>query len=337
MDVEAVGAAVLHDVARVSRLLRGGLHGAGDLAVGHVGQTTEEAVVVADDRLQLDDLGVSDGAAVFAHGHTTDAGGGEDTGRLAGGTGAVEDGGVEGLGVSADDVVPEDALDIESGLLQQVVGVAGENLEGVRLHVDGAEALFLLGGRCLLGEPLSSHTATLDDAGVALHTGDVADTKPGAEHGVTQRLDVGPLRDGGELGALGRGGDVVVVEGADAQKDGRDTDTGKRLTGGAHLLVGLLVHLGLKAGQARLACSLAEELRDGEALQLLLLGGGQRALREESPLGGLFGLSLAELIRERFNLGGQSFALGGVGLCLQGVNLGAQVSSNFVRFSHCFF
>ena len=205
----------------------------------------------------------------------------------------------------------------------------------MRGHVDRAEVLLHLGGSGLLDEPGRGHAAALDDAGVALHAGNVADTEAGAEHGVAQGFNVAPLRDSSELLALGRGGDVVVVEGTDTEQDGRDTEAGEGLAGLTHLLLGLLAHLGLETGQA-LARRFADELGEGEALQLLLLGGGQRTLRQEGALRGLFDLRLTELLGERFNLGGQSVTLGGVGLRLRFGHLGPQVGSNFVRFSHCF-
>ena len=238
--------------------------------------------------------------------------------------------------MSTDELIPEDLLDWESALLEQIVGVATEDLQAVRGHVDRGEGVLHLGGSGLLGEPAGGHAATLDDASVALHAGDVADTETSAEHGVAESLDVGPLSDGSELLTFRGGSDVVVVEGSQAQEQGRDADTGQGLTGGAHLLGGLFVHLRLEAGELT-SRGLADELGKGEALQLLLLLWAEGALIEQGALRGLFDLRFTELIGEGLDLAGQSVTLGGVGLGLKGRYACVQVGSNFVRFSHnCF-
>ena len=328
----AVHLALVQEIPGIALHLRDGLELAHDLRVGDVGEgLVQEAVVLTDHLLHLDELGVGDGAAGGVDGDGV-AGTTEDTGGLAAGAGACEDRGVEGGGVSLHHVGHDESVHGGAVLVDEVVGHALENLEALRgqghLRVGGLR----LGGGDILGDP-GGIGAAGHDVQVAGQVVDEVDTQAGGEHLATQLPLIGEellLLEGVTIAALGGVGVVIGTEG-----EGRDVHGVGGGVDTAALELGLtfLGHLGLDAGQV-VVLRLAQELGDGELADLFLLLRGEDALVGEGLAGGLFDLGVAELTGEGGGFVGQGLALRDILAGFELTHLGVELGGNLDRVSH---
>ena len=259
-----------------------------------------------------------------------DARGVQDTGRLTAGTGAGEDGGVEGCGVGLDHVFHDEAVDVLGALVQEVVGDALENLEALRgqdlLGVRGLR----LGGGTLFSDPGGVGT-TGDDGDVATEAVDVADAELLAQHHAAELAVIGEgdlLLEGIAVAVFGGVGVVVVAE-----HGGREEEAvGARLDF-LELTLTFLGHLGLDSVEVAVG-GLTEELGDGEALHFGLLLRGEGALVGEGLAGGLVDLRLLKVTGETVDLFRQGGTLRDFLAGFELTQLGVELKGNLIGVSH---
>ena len=233
------------------------------------------------------------------------------------------------------DLVPDDLLDVEGGLTEQVLGERTDDGVAVRGHGDAGERGLGDGGGGAFSQPGGGHVAgahqrqgadeVAQDGGAELDDG----------HPVLQAVDVTRGHLGLGIAAVGVGG-VVLTRGG-AENGGREDEA---LLGQAKTLVLLGAHLGdigLEAGEVAFG-GLTDELDDGEGTVRALLEVGQLLLGE-ALLGFLDLGGGVQLVGEIYGLlhGGIIGSL--VGRSIHGpdgFDLGLQILADVCDFAHGF-
>ena len=231
------------------------------------------------------------------------------------------------------DLVPDDLLDVDGGLAEQVLGEGTDDGVTVRGHRDAGEGGLGDGGGGAFREPGGGHAAGAHQREGTDEVAQDGGAELGDDHTVLQALNVAGSHLLLGVAAIGVGG--VVLAGAGTEGGGREDEA---LLGQAKTLVLLGTHLGdvcLETGELALG-GLTEELDDGEAPLGVLLQLGELLLGE-SLLGDLD-------LGRGVQLGGEIYGLlhGGVIGSLvgrsihgpDGFDLGLEILADVCDFAH---